>query len=163
MTAQAKETAKTVKANLSKLYPGVKFSVRFYWSTHTPCLNVSWVDGPKRGEVLSFVEQYAEYGDFKCDDSWERKPNVNTGIRLVTVDRGLSQNTVNCVSSFLAECFDMWKANHSAEFSEAISRLYGGGSSWDTVQEKDVLVQWVSDGVEWVKGLADMYEECADF
>lgn len=50
-----------LRTELKHKFPGIKFSVRHYYSTHDSTYVVSWTDGPSRDEVKEVIDKYKSY------------------------------------------------------------------------------------------------------
>ena len=84
------QTAKLVRRELKKQFPGVKFSVRSKKYSGGASINVNWADGPLSKEVDAVVKPYEGGGfDGMIDMAWHRTHYLRAdGSVLVHHDPG---------------------------------------------------------------------------
>lgn len=79
-----KDTAKLIRADLKKAFPGIKFSVRGSVASMVSAIDVSWTDGPTEAQVDRIVMVYCGQGfDGMTDsttyhDTFDPKTGVKT-------------------------------------------------------------------------------------
>lgn len=66
-------TAKNIRAELKKYFPGIKFSVRKGSGRGSLSINVEWVDGPCREAVETKLENFKRIASYDVDDSAQYK------------------------------------------------------------------------------------------
>ena len=80
--SQAVLSAKAIRSELKKGFPGVKFSVRSKTFSGGDAVYVRWIDGPARDLIQSILDKYQE-GDFNTlRDIYELK---SRGVDTPTV------------------------------------------------------------------------------
>jgi len=130
MKTRSALTAKAIKNELKKHFPGIKFSVRSDNFAGGNSVDIEWADGPTVNEVEKFTNKY-EYGHFDgMVDMYEYSNSRNDipQVKYVMTDRQMSDQTRKDIADYLrknrGDCRDAtdndWIENERCYFSTLI-------------------------------------------
>jgi len=97
----------TIKAELKKLWPTAKFSVR----TRGNAIYIEWTNGPSEKKVNDIVSKY-EYGKFDDMTDCYNYDNVRKDIpqtKYVFTQREISEDILNEKFNYYKNYFSNWK------------------------------------------------------
>ena len=97
----AKDVAVLVRAALKKAFPGVKFSVRSDYSG----IDVSWVDGPRSGEVSEIIDQFSFGGfDGSIDMTYSSRNWLLPSGEMVPAESQGTCGSMGRVRGYVTDC-----------------------------------------------------------
>ena len=110
--------AKNIKAELSKAFPGIKFSAKSDSFSGGCSIDVSWTDGPLQEEVRKLIGKYSDGSFNGMEDIYEYDlgnvwPDVFGGAKYVSESRHESKELTTRAAAELGykltdENFDQW-------------------------------------------------------
>lgn len=104
------EAAKSVKTELKKAFPNVKFKVSSKTYSSGNSLRASWVDGPTTKEVNKIMDKY-QYGHFDgmtdCYDMTNCRNDIPQ-VKYVFVDREISEPVNESVFQMLQQSYNLF-------------------------------------------------------
>lgn len=116
---QAANCAGTIKEELKKVFPGVKFSVKSSNFAGGDSVDVSWEDGPTSEMVNDVISKY-QYGHFDGMTDMYEYTNSRSDIpqaKYVHGSRSMSKETEDILMPFAEQIFNKWEGKsgcHSA-------------------------------------------------
>jgi hypothetical protein len=123
MKTTAAEAAKAIKAELKKVYPNVKFSVRSDNFAGGNSVDIDYTDGPKIEEIEAITDKY-QYGHFNGMIDLYEYSNRRSDIpqaKFVTVSRSMSETTKQTLIEKLSK---IWQGFNYEGYVESAG-LYG--------------------------------------
>lgn len=93
---KASETAKKVRVELKKAFPGVKFSVKSSSYAGGSSIRVSWTDGPTRERVKAITSRFESasfdgMNDMKSYKNYEYEGQLYSGADYIFVSPRLKE------------------------------------------------------------------------
>ncbi|KFM94861.1 hypothetical protein D0U04_21535 [Bacillus clarus] len=112
----AVETAKKIRKELKKAFPGVKFSVRSSSYSGGSSVDVNWKDGPMRKEVEQITEKFNSCSfdgmqDMKITTGYEFEGKIYNGADYIFANRSLSEEYKKQIQEFAKEMFEDFHIN----------------------------------------------------
>ena len=112
----AVETAKKIRKELKKAFPGVKFSVRSSSYSGGSSVDVNWQDGPMQKEVEAITERfnsssYDGMQDMKVTSGYEYKGKIYNGADYIFANRSLSSEYKKQIQAVAKEMFEDFHIN----------------------------------------------------
>lgn len=95
MKTQSAICAKAIKAELTKMYPSIKFEVRSENFSMGNAVRIGYTDGPTTDEIEKTTDKY-QYGHFDGMTDYYDNSNVRNDIpqaKYITVSRHMSETT----------------------------------------------------------------------
>jgi hypothetical protein len=162
--------AKNMKAELSKAFPGVKFSTRSEYYSGGNAIRVSWTDGPTEEEVKTISDKYQECSfdgmtdsTIYLDTAW---PEAFGGANYVTESRHESPELIRraaaqdwsvgvevtekgeIIGLTQAQKMDVYRTARKMSAIPEIKANPGNGNGHGPVSEKTVRENKEKNGVE---------------
>lgn len=157
--ARGAEVAANMRAELRKLWGGVKFSVRYKSFSGGDEIAVKYEDGPREKDVKAVINKYQDHDADFTGDYWDYMPNafnkVFGGVSFVMLDRTYSAETLAKASEFVARvCPELTAEIHRDKFFEA---WRGVGEDAQTIIKAIGSAAWISPQslARWVAALED--------
>jgi hypothetical protein len=129
---------KTIKTELKKVYPEVKFSVKYSSYSMGDSIKVYWTDGPNQKEVQSLIDKY-QYGHFNgMEDLYEysNKREDLPQAKFVFANRELSPEYRKHCEGIVSKYYGI--ENFNPEVYNEKFQCYGSTLFYRYMQEKNI-------------------------
>ena len=160
MKTEQAQAAKSIKAELSKKFHGIKFSVKSHGFAGGNSVDVGWERGPSSETVQSIVDKY-QYGNFNgMIDLYEYKldrPKTVGSAKYVMATRTIPKEDFTAMVKSLCQIYGVdyvpeeWQLQIGGEYvTSMVHRI---------MNKRDIPTGYKITGIEIVEGACGLVED----